>query len=648
MHHGHQKGIIHRDLKPDNILVDAHPGQPKIIDFGVARATDSDMAMTTMQTDVGQLIGTVQYMSPEQCEADPARSRHAERRLRYELLTGKLPYAVDNVAIYEATRIIREKNPKPLTPIRPELRGNVETIVLKALEKERDRRYQSADEMSKDITSHLAKLPIMARPPSLVYQIKVFARRNKILVAGIIGVFIALIVGMVGTTTGMIEARRKLALSVTTLNSIRGIFENLDAEQGAGPEMKVLELIEKFEEDVDEDFASEPEVKWIMHDSLGHAYRGLAVFDKSETHYRTTLELLRDIHGDDPNLDVAQALEDVAAVIQWQGRDAEALPLHEESLAMRLDLLPEVSEEIAMTYQLMAVSLDQLKERERALELGRKSLAIREQLLGPDDALIGATQNVIAAILRKQGKTQEAADMYRDALRITREASGEASIGVATIMGNLGHCLRDLEQYEEAEANYLRGLELKKQILGEDHLLVGTSYRYIAVLYELLERFDEAAEAAGESLRIRRIQLGDVDPLHRRILQATDLYARVLAKDGVWEDAADVYRDLIELRTEKFGSDDRRTGIAQRDLGYCLFHLAGPAVGHPKLLDDAETTLLAAERILETNGLPEDLARVYEMLIELYTKWDQGDMAMVYGMKLQRLRGEGEDDGDSG
>ncbi len=210
IHHGHQKGIIHRDLKPSNILIDSS-GHPKVIDFGVARSTDSDMAVTTLQTDVGMLIGTLQYMSPEQCDADPydldTRSDvYSLGVILYELLCNQLPYDVSRATVYEAARVIREESPPKPSTINKVLRGDVETILLKSQEKDRKRRYQSAAELAQDIKRYLNNEPIIAHPPSLAYQIRMFARRNRTVFTALAGVSVILILAMVISFVFAIQA----------------------------------------------------------------------------------------------------------------------------------------------------------------------------------------------------------------------------------------------------------------------------------------------------------------------------------------------------------------------------------------------------------------------------------------------------------
>jgi WD40 repeat protein len=210
VHYAHQKGVIHRDLKPGNIVADAS-GRCKILDFGLARTTDMDIQNTTMHTEAGQVLGTLAYMSPEQAagnsaDVDLRSDVYSLGVIGYELLTGRLPHDLTRLSFPEAVRVIREKEPVRMSSITRRLRGDAETIIARAMEKSKERRYQSASELSADIHRYLRHEPIVARPASVWYQVAKFSRRNKVLVSGVVAVFLALALGCIGTGLGLHQA----------------------------------------------------------------------------------------------------------------------------------------------------------------------------------------------------------------------------------------------------------------------------------------------------------------------------------------------------------------------------------------------------------------------------------------------------------
>ncbi|MHC4101063.1 MAG: WD40 repeat domain-containing serine/threonine protein kinase [Planctomycetota bacterium] len=217
VHHGHQRGVIHRDLKPGNIVVDAS-GQPKVIDFGVARATDADMTIASLHTDVGQLVGTLRYMSPEQCEGDSGEidvrsDVYALGVVLYELLSGQLPYDLSTTSPFDIPRMIRDIDARRLSSIDRTLHGDVDTIVLKALEKDRERRYQSVADLGRDIRRYLDNEPIEAKRDSGWYVLRKTLSRHKAVVA-VACAFLVLVIGSavaLGVLYGLAERQRALA-----------------------------------------------------------------------------------------------------------------------------------------------------------------------------------------------------------------------------------------------------------------------------------------------------------------------------------------------------------------------------------------------------------------------------------------------------
>lgn len=480
--HAHQRGVIHRDLKPANIMVDGS-GQPKVLDFGVARATDSDVQMTTLRTDVGLLVGTIAYMSPEQVAGDSALldtrcDVYALGVILYQLLCGRLPFDLARKSVPDAVRTIRDEEPTRISSISKAFRGDLETILLKALEKDRENRYQSASELAADIRRFLKDEPIGARPPSVPYQLRKFARRNKAVAAGVL-------VAVVGLTLGTGAAVWK-ALEATTERD-RAVREARKAERintflqqmlsSADPaiadyDTTVREALDRATAVVDSELADEPEVRAAVHHQIGQIYHRLTRFEEAEQHLRIALTERRRLFGDDH--EAAVTLTDLAWALLEQGDFDGAERTFEESLAVMRKVHGNEHPEVAILYACLAGAKNVKHEWAAAESLARDSLARLERLLGPEHENIAFAQATLAHSLCAQGETEEAEQLYRRALSMQRRLLGDHHLQIVFTLANFARCLDSQGRTPEAaalreEAAAIRQRRVGRQITSSTH-----------------------------------------------------------------------------------------------------------------------------------------------------------------------------------
>jgi tetratricopeptide (TPR) repeat protein len=423
VHHGHQRSIVHRDLKPANMLVDSS-GRVRIIDFGIARATDADMRQTEVRTEVGQLVGSAAYMSPEQFEADPrdidTRSDvYALGVVLYELLAGTMPYEAKSGSIYEVALMIKEDRPAPLGAINTECKGDLETIVDKALQKDRNLRYESAHGFAADIRRYLNGEAISARPPSLKYQVQVFARRNRALVTALAAVLVLLLGGVTTTTWLYLSVNKERARAEAESRSATLARDFLTEALSAavphqyGQEVTVGDICDHAQKKIDGAFPDAPQTEADVRRSLGLAYLNLDRLEESESQLIKALELRRQALG--PNhprtIDAMYDLRVIYDVFR-PGREQVALsedlveacdatygPMHDSTVGARMEL---------------AYALEAAGDLTRALETAREAADLCAAHHGPEHELSLDTRQQYAWLLMQTGAEDRALSIARE------------------------------------------------------------------------------------------------------------------------------------------------------------------------------------------------------------------------------------------
>jgi serine/threonine protein kinase/Tfp pilus assembly protein PilF len=585
--HAHQKGIIHRDIKPSNVLVASQDGAatPKIIDFGIAKATGRGQAQATLLTQVGQIVGTLAYMSPEQAsltgyDVDVRTDVYSLGVLLYELLVGRLPFDTrpTDVAFDEICRRIREVDPpRPSTCVRtigPEsrqiatrrqtdvaaflrdLQGDLDWVVMKALEKQADRRYPSASEFAADVGRYLTHQPVAARPPSARYRLRKFVRRHRFGVASAAVIAVLLAAGTVGTAVGLLRSRisekRALAEARTAerlADYFVDIFRSADPEQG--PSITAQAILDAKAQGVldGKTLAEEPGVRGRVMAAMGEAYMGLGMFGKAKAMMEQALPLLRASYGEQSEA-VYNVVNELGQLASKLGDHEAARGYYEQALALAERTLGPDHPHIPPILKNLGEECRWLEDLPAARGYLQRSLELRTALHGEESMAVARTLGSLARLEADSGNFDRALPLARRSLEVRQALLEPDAPGIGYGYLFLADVQLAAGANEDALASYQAALAIWEPALGAEHENVRALHLRLARTYLALGDRDRAWASYERSYHIARATYPEDDPdLAPSLARYLDEYADFLVELGRPAEADGLRQDAVAIRT---------------------------------------------------------------------------------------------------
>jgi len=648
--HAHRMGIIHRDLKPSNIIVAEIDGQavPKVIDFGVQKATEPDGAAPAV-TRGHHVIGTPEYMSPEQWEAqadiDTRADVYALGVLLYQLLVGALPYEwkdedgwrpfLRNLSVNdpptpsarfaslgvggEEEAVKRHTEAKVL---RRRLRGELDWIVMKAIARDRNERYESAGELADELGRFLRHEPVLAGPRSTVYQLRTIARRHRLALVAASAVLISLVIGLLSTTVALLDARRARADAEHQAAVAEGInqFLNHDLlgavvpDRSGGREVTVREVLDLAAKKIEDGIDGPPVVEGGIRDTLGNSYFALGRYTEAINMLSRALDLRRDALGAEDPATLSSAIA-LAMSYRKVGRfdEAEALFLENFDLAERV-LGPEHPDTMAGLLEFARLYQEQ-GFLTKAEGLYRRVLVHKQQQHGDEaDVEVATVLNNLATVVMDQGRYEEATRLMDESLEIYVRIFGHDHLRTVAVASNLAAVHQGAGNYAEAVPLHRRNLAALESILGSDHDRTLMTRLNLASSLGKIGQYEEAEALAREALEGMRATLG---PNHALSLVALRGLAVIIDSRGHSAEAEPLFVEAIVGARQHLPPGHWYTGVFLSQYGRCLTNLGR--------FEDAEDALLEAYAIIEPVLEPEHSQRkeAVQNLVTLYHRWDR-------------------------
>ncbi len=571
--HAHQRGIIHRDLKPSNVLVTRQDGRvvPKVIDFGIAKAIGDAMGTLVLTTAEGQIIGTPEYMSPEQAGLvdaglDTRTDVYSLGVMLYELVSGRRPYELKKRTAMELDRALRspltppsrlEPRSGPLTPL-GQIARDIDAVALMAMERRPDDRYSSVEQLADDVRRVIEHRPVRARQQTWTYRGTKFVRRHAIgvttvaLVASLAVIAAAAVVvqrnrAMASEARAVEQAARALAETARTAEVARfltELFRESDPAQARGANRTAREILDRGADRLRTELTTQPDVRATLMRTIGEVYRAIGLLDEAETITTLALGIARPAGGPD-TADVAQILDNLGQLARERTRYERAATLHREALALRQRLLAPRDPAVADSLSNLGLALRELGRYDEAEPAVREALAIRRDRLGPEHEATVTSMNVLGDIEASRGRFAEADKWYRDALEIRRRILPDNHPRLATSLNNVADMLARRDRLEEAEAMYREALGIRLRILPPDHLDVTAVQVNLAGVLHDLGRLEEAEPLLRAALDSDRRRYGTQ---HMDVAIDQNNLASLLEDLGKHDEADALYRQSMATR----------------------------------------------------------------------------------------------------